>query len=146
MWLPLSWVMLLMSPWMCCAIFRSLKKKQCVAQNQRRGPRILSLAYNAFCHQPGRSLKCVGEKKKKSHFLLPGLAKCYVSRKTDVGCQINSGFSATFKMTLIEKKWQSGVERLPQLRCDWIQSFTPMIPGCFTPRVLHGRTARGGVS
>lgn len=79
------------------------------------GTRILLLANNAFCHQPDRSLKCVG---KKSHFLLPGLAKCYVSRKTDVGCQINSGFSATFKMTLIEKKWQSGVERLPQLRCD----------------------------
>lgn len=120
-----------------------LFKKTMQGTTSESGTRILLLANNAFCHQPDRSLKCVG---KKSHFLLPGLAKCYVSRKTDVGCQINSGFSATFKMTLIEKKWQSGVERLPQLRCDWIQSFSPVIPGCFTPRVLHGRTARGEVS
>lgn len=63
-----------------------------------------------------------------------------VSRPTDVGCQINSGFSATFQMTPIEKRWQAGEERLPQLRCDRIESFAPLVLGAFAPRGLRDWT------
>lgn len=135
--LPLSCLMLLLSLWIQCVNFCfSFAFFYCGEARHLKYPKLLQ---EFFCLQIMSSateltwsLKCVEGVGGGSANLFSsariGWVLC-VSRKTDVGCQIYSGFTATFEMTLMEKRWQSGVERQHQFRCDWIECFTPTIPG-----------------